>query len=425
MKSSLKIKKISDEGFTLIEMLVSMAVLALMLVMLTEVLSSAQKIWSTSISSTQQFREARVAFEAMNRRISQAIINTYWDYDNPNSPKYYVRQSDLAFICGPRDGILKNSMTQPTDTGNKDGYTDAIFFIAPLGYTATNDATAGVNQLNSLLNAWGYYIAYESDVSGRPPFLQAATSIIPIKKRFRLYEFRQPSESLQIYKDNYIGETYASGTGILTIQQSGAQNNGTRVAVDLTRAWYQSILAPSGSASDSTLIPQNGSTFSDGSEARIIADNIIALIISPRNPGLYRNNAPYPDFYYAPNYYYDSRGCLINGTLLTGSSASNNSQIVNTGNTLPPMVQVTMIALDETSAARYDLLHSKEPPLLAAGGGFFQTISKDNPPGQTSTDDKYQADLVNLEKWLTDQHLSYQVFRTSIPIRSAKFSAPQ
>ena len=67
-------------GFTLIELLLAMSVLALMAVMMLSVTSSAQKIAKQTTSRTEQFREGRRAFERINQRLSQATLNTYWDY---------------------------------------------------------------------------------------------------------------------------------------------------------------------------------------------------------------------------------------------------------------------------------------------------------------------------------------------------------
>ncbi len=41
---------------------------------------------------------ARTGFDLLNRNLSQATLNPYWDYDNPLAPTVYLRQSDLQFV---------------------------------------------------------------------------------------------------------------------------------------------------------------------------------------------------------------------------------------------------------------------------------------------------------------------------------------
>ena len=50
-----------------------------------------------------------------------------------------------------------------------------------------------------MLNTWGYYVEYADNSTTRPSFVAS-----PARKRFRLMEVMQPSESLSLY-------TYTSG----------------------------------------------------------------------------------------------------------------------------------------------------------------------------------------------------------------------
>ena len=115
-------------GFTLIEMLVSVAVLMLILGLLLSFTSAVQKTWKSTEAKVEQFREARVAFEAINRSVRQALLNTYWDYDDPNNPTEYVRRSELRFISGPVANLTLNSPF-PGSTA----YGHGIFFQSVFG----------------------------------------------------------------------------------------------------------------------------------------------------------------------------------------------------------------------------------------------------------------------------------------------------
>jgi uncharacterized protein (TIGR02599 family) len=214
-------------GFTLIELLLAMAVLALMAVMMLSVTSSAQKIAKQTTSRTEQFREGRRAFERINQRLSQATLNSYWDYvDSSGRPRTtsnattfipfkYARISELRYLQ-----TNSSSLTAPgggTMVGN------SVFFQAPLGKSDT------LSGLNSLLNTTGFYIKKSDDSALRPATVSAS------KTRYRLFELTEPAESLTIY-------SLTSGNATIT-----------------STAWFTTPLAVTGNS-------------------RRLADNIVALL---------------------------------------------------------------------------------------------------------------------------------------------------
>jgi len=226
-------------GFTLIEVLVACAVLALLLVLMLSITDQVQKTYRQTLGKAEQFREARMAFEAITRRLSQATLNTYWDYDSPTSPTRYLRQSELRFRCGWASVLLPSGIISTTH---------AVFFQAPFGFTANSAAYGG---MESMLNTWGYFIEFGSDAALRPQVVNDAG--VPVKNRFRLYEMMEPSENLSVY-------SYTSG-------------NASYNAL----TWFQD---PLGRANRSS---------------RVLAENIIALIFLPKDPA---NTALTADFQY-------------------------------------------------------------------------------------------------------------------------------
>ena len=170
-------------GFTILELLVSIAVVSVLLVVLASVSGHVQKVYRSSMGKAEQFREARTAFEAITSRLAQAALNTYWDYDNPNNPTRYMRQSELRFQSGNAPALLGN--TYPPS--------HAIFFQAPLGLTTNSTAYGG---LDNLLNTWGYFIEFGDDSNIRPGFLD--TSGVAKRPRFRLMELSLPTENLAL-----------------------------------------------------------------------------------------------------------------------------------------------------------------------------------------------------------------------------------
>ena len=158
------------------------AVLALVTTLTYSIVSGVASVWKLQKARSSTFDKARVGLDVLSQRLSQATLNTYWDYDNPGKPTRYIRQSELHFVMGEGSG----------DLGVDQAVTDAIFFVAPLGFTINT-----TNQpLFKMLTACGFYVRFSEDPS-RPAFLDATR--FPPRWRFRLFQFLQPGEQLSIY----------------------------------------------------------------------------------------------------------------------------------------------------------------------------------------------------------------------------------
>ena len=163
----------SHAGFSLVEILVSLAVLAILLLINVQVIDQVQSTWAASNARVSQFREARTAFDILVRNISQATLNTYGDYNSSYVATAatnagattaittsYLRKSELQFICGASTGLLNG--------GGGDNFPGhAVFFQAPLGISE-NPAYVG---LDRLLCSRGYFVQFSSDAPFIPTFL--------------------------------------------------------------------------------------------------------------------------------------------------------------------------------------------------------------------------------------------------------------
>jgi len=354
--------------------MVSTAIIMLLLVILVAMTNQTSVSLRYTRGKVEQFREARAAFETITSKVSQATLNTYWDYgyDSAGLPSRYERRSELRFISGQPKDVLGASTTR---------LSHAVFFHAPLGLVdGTNPQYRG---LEGLLNIWGYYVELNSDRNFRPPFINTMADKPPERFRFRLMEFMLPSEKLS---------TYGFTTGISGGIPAAASYQG--------KDWFRNAVASSPTAS------------------RPVAENIVALIITPRlskrDEQEIKGSSGAPDpSPLAPRYTYDSSLALNDGQ--TGSDPRTNPK-----NQLPPILQITMIAIDESSAARLNL--------TAASGDTFKLSNKFN---DTS---KYTKDLVvsptgaadaSLENALIGRRASYRIFTTNVPIRAAKWSSAQ
>ncbi|CAN5794445.1 hypothetical protein BH09VER1_BH09VER1_19340 [soil metagenome] len=350
----------SRRGFTLVEMLVAVTVFLMILVVVFQVTKATTSIWKNSSGKIAAFAEARGAFEAMTRTISQATLNTYVDYEDSSGafrdpgaigtfvPTKYARRSDLQFLCGK--GLLSGS-------GLANPITQSLFFQAPMGYSRS----AGYKGMQGMLNACGFFVYYGTDMA-KPSFLPGS---LPNRNRFRLMQFLQPTENLSIYDSSVTGG-------------STVWNN---------KDWFIKALAADVASTSPTSVSQ-------------IADNVVALIIAPKNSA--SDDAASPANAIA-TYDYNTR--------------DPDPAKAYSLNQLPAVIQVVMAVIDDASAAK--LGDSATPPNLTAGTNFS------NP-----TDLK--TNLAILEKNLSALPgnaagntipLRFEFFTTEVAIPAAKWSA--
>lgn len=357
----------SGAAFTLLEIMISTVIVSVLMLVCVSALDQTQKTWKFSQAKVEQFREARLAFEAITRNLSQATLNTYWDYyytetgtneppeDSTVQPGAYVRFSELQFRSGQASNLIGSTATPADNPGH------AVFFQAPLGLSQQ------YRELGTLLNARGYYIQFGSDVKDRPPFL--AEKGVPEKLRYRLVEYRPPAER--------------PGPSL--------QGNAVYAKPD---DWFQQDRADA---------------------AEPLADNIILLLVSPRVSEAMAEAANRNATWIAPSYRYNSLDC---------DNATTNPekvQILQDGTTvqgtqhlLPPQVQITLVALDEPSAQRFaDQSANRSVDILGEAGAPFTTAAD------------YDRDLSRLKEYLNSKRLSYRVFTSSVTMRSARWDSRQ
>jgi uncharacterized protein (TIGR02599 family) len=366
-----------------VEIMVSLAVLMLLVAMTLATTNHVSALFTRTRAKIDTFQEARAGFEQMTRRLSQAMLNTYWDYgrDNTGALRDYLRQSELHFVCGPTKSGLGPLLSDPALQSLMHG----LFFQAPLGFSSpTPPASQPTANLQNLLNVTGYFLEYGSDKNDRPLFLRTGEARLAERWRTRLMEFQQPTESLQLYR------VTSAGSKLKPYD------------------WFREPLknVDSGSTPGASAPPIT---------RRVLAENIVALALWPHRS---KNEPPPPGAsrQLAPDYLYDSR-------LHVSQPADKLAPL--TRNQLPPMVQVTMIAIDETSAARLQdrLTDATKLPVAELGlGSLFLHPSTTATPTADKEGDQYRADLKTLEAKLIELRLTYRVFSTDVSILQAKWS---
>lgn len=368
------------KAFTLVEILVSLAVLTILLLINAQVIGQVQATWSASNARVSQFREARTAFDIITRNLSQATLNTYLDYQNnylltagPNAggvatnatnPGRYQRKSDLQFRCGEAADLV------PIGGGASYMPGHAVFFQAPLGVTEDPDYVG----LDRLLCARGYFVQFSSDEPFRPDILPEGD----FRYRYRLMEYSPPAEKNQIFS--------------LPTPTDGTVPDG----------WHVDAGGKIDAAAENA--ENIGMT-------RPIADNIVALIISPRREfrttagtGYTADADENSTLDIAPNYAFDS-----NSTSGVTATSPQGNQFL-----LPPLVRVVLVAIDEKSAERisFETGGGLDPPFGAALSAPF-----DGPPASD-----LDISLKQLTDLLNERRVNYRVFSATVQLRGAKWS---
>lgn len=358
--------RIARSGFTLVEVMLSMVVLSIMLILIAQIIGQTQRTWRTTSARLSQFREARIAFDTMSRNLRQATLNSYRDYyyygdvknKLPNSnqpseyPTGYARRSDLGFICGNAGTLAGSSVGSGTPVGQ------AVFFQAPLGVTSDSS----YQNLKNLLCVRGYFLMWGSNSEYLPEGLAAR---LTGTYRMRLMEYQPPAENNEIYDIN---------------QRSINTVNSEPYWVDVSPDYL-----------------------------RPVTENIVALIISPRlstgSEQVSFGGQMMSPTSIAPNYTYNSA--------VVANQNSSNPQ--GTQHMLPPVVQLTMVALDGASIDR--IIETVGSGNASAAAQALNVVGASG--ASFSSAASFDQDLQTVEQYLNGLKLNYRVFKGAVVIPAA------
>ncbi|MFZ4594259.1 MAG: Verru_Chthon cassette protein C [Verrucomicrobiaceae bacterium] len=369
------IRRHATAAFSLIELLVAMTVTAILLVLMSQVLTSSQMAWKNTRSSVGSYREARTAFETISRRLSQATLNSYWGYNDPSNPAFYQRQSELHYLSGPASVLLPQQALSP-------GH--ALFFQAPLGLAED----AEVQRLEDTVNTLGYWVAFGSDLDFRPAWMREDTVRNPEQRRFRLMEFRPPTERVDLYR--MVADPAAPGKTKPWIEVQTAQ-------ADLYQ-WFTNPLRQ---------------------YSQPIADHILAFFVEPLQPDPAAPTggaAPTIQAALAPDYLYDTR----RHQWAPGARADVSRH------QLPPQLQLTLVALDESTwLALTPEQAEKHAQTLTQTmrEKLFQGLQ--GAPSEQTLRTRTKADLEDLQDELAKLGLRSRTFSVKIYVRGAKWITQQ
>jgi uncharacterized protein (TIGR02599 family) len=362
-------------GFSFVELFLSMIVVALLLTLVAQILSDTQSVWNRTRARTMQFRDARVAFETMTRRLSQTTLNSYWGYRNgiDGNPVLYQRESELHFACGPATTLVGSTVDGRPTAGH------GVFFQAPLSLTAGGQPQ--IERMEDLMNAWGYYVEFSSDLPRRPGFLARDTARNPERQRFRLMEFRLPAEKLDLYRliDDPVNNLKPQLPWIEA-----------QIAQPALYEWFTRHL--------------NGN-------AEPIADNVLAFLVQPVIPRLNPNQATAAEQAIAAAPLYDTRRHQWENP---GQPPGDLAKL--TRHQLPPELRLTLVALDENSwqsLSDRDQQNAQSTLIGLVNERLFRRPAD------------FATDIQQLQAQLRVHRLEHRIFTTTVPIRAARWTTEQ
>lgn len=280
-----------------------------MVVLLASAMNAALGTVRRASGKIDQISSARAGFDLLMATLSQATLNTYWDYATNAGNLEYKRASDLHFIIEP---------------GSISG--QSVFFQSPLGRSTSQGA-------EGLLNAVGYWVEFGDDSAWRPAHVETK------RFRYRLMQGVQPAEALTVFK----------------------QTND---------AWKDAVQE----------VPEH---------ALPIAENVVALILWPRLPTAQ-----------------DSSGTLLGSDYLYDSRDGLSVQSAQ----LPPMLQATIIVIDEASAIRLESGASEPTLIKNTLNGKFQNVAQ------------FDTDLSEVKAAFDAERINYQILSVPVTLRESKWS---
>jgi uncharacterized protein (TIGR02599 family) len=368
-------------AFTLVEILVAMAVLVIILGLLLAITSTVSKTVLYTSSKMDAFATGRAGFDLMSQKLSQATLNTYWDYDNPVAPQRYYRQSDMQFL------VRQNTQAS--------GYGQEVYFATPSTYSASSS----LRSTDGLLNSCSFYVEYISDAPFRPSVFPSSGG--PAKHyRYRLVQGLEPTENYSM-SANWPTPPSSSATSLqwTTYWTSNTSGNWPYFWTSSNPNFWINTVKNLG-------VTGNGTTSQLGSSDTPLADNVIALIVWPRLNLV--DDATGNKL--TTNYTYDSQN--PSGFPAMTINATTGTQYL-TANQLPPTIQVTMIVISAASATRLDNGSGTPPTVIesALSGKFTKSDTTD-----------YAADIASVSTALSTANIAFQVLNTTITMKESKWS---
>jgi len=331
-----------------------------MMVLMAVAISQMSNAIRTSSSKVEAFASAREGFTAVNRAISTATLNTYLDY------------FDASYA-----NVGANANFVPAYYGRQ---SDLQFVI--------NDQSANANGVNLAGATTGTLTMATHAVFFQSPLGYTTNGTVT-----------NPPGTL-----NQCGFFLAYGNDPTQVGfASWGTSSPTTIANKARFRLYQWIRnADDGTGINTSTGIINTGTWNKPSwylQSRPLAENVVAFVL--RVP---TTNNPTT----ATDYWWNSR--------TNWSSGSQPNQM----NELPPFVEITMVAMDETAVNRLFAANNITSSSTAADAST--ALANVSITTLFKTNSSYTNDLAALTAGLTSKKIPYRVFTTTVPLPGSKWS---
>jgi prepilin-type N-terminal cleavage/methylation domain-containing protein len=113
-------------GFTLVELLISIAILVSIVLILTSLITAVSKAWASGEQQVSEFQDGRAILELISRELSQAVISSSLQFvQNPSIANFPKNQN----LRSGSDSIFWQAPASSTTSGN----------LAEIGYCLVED----------------------------------------------------------------------------------------------------------------------------------------------------------------------------------------------------------------------------------------------------------------------------------------------
>ena len=179
-------------AFTLVELLVSMAVVAFVVVMITSLSNGTARVWSGGERTVENNQTGRAVLEIIARELSQAAVSSKLPFvQNPILPAgANQRSSDSIFWVAPLSSTnggdlcevgyylttpfeLKRFFVPPSDTNNY-----MVLSTTPTDYTLRPTGNSGGTNDHANAALWATSFVTKTDANNRPVSNTVATGVL-------------------------------------------------------------------------------------------------------------------------------------------------------------------------------------------------------------------------------------------------------
>lgn len=161
MTTALSPRRSTATGFSLVEIMISVAILGVLMTMLFSFFNQATNAWQTTEKKMSAFREARAAFYYIKRDLTNMVVSSSVTWSFYENTEDFISEADLPPAANG-DALLFLTSTPRQGQNRDESKSDLCLVGYYLAYRQTNSG-----QTNNSYNLYRYFRS--SDTTWTPP----------------------------------------------------------------------------------------------------------------------------------------------------------------------------------------------------------------------------------------------------------------